>query len=346
MSLEPSPPDSKKKKPALPTFLSSLRNAQAVIGRAADDFHERETRPLAGSTGGGRVAAAPNQPQLRSAPPSASLSSSLNNFSQRFGSQFRKHSQSTGKGRRRKGHGVTGVPQSFYVAVLCVFFAFPIFFVVFILARHAVFGDESDNSVGKVHIHEVPSAFAIEPALEGAGGIREDQPPSIEGVANMEMIEETDPSTSAESAATDLQEEITHVPGEINLNQTVRTDESGLNEETAIDRHSSENTRNATGTRGENILALKEIKSSNNFKGGTPTLEQAARAQDSSFKGDTPTLEQAAKVQDSSHLVSTSATKEGAWSASSSDNIGSNAGESLEKKVYQDTLRGSKGKDV
>merc|ERR1712085_102930 len=108
------------------------------------------------------------------------------------------------------------------------------------------------------------------------------------------MIEETDPSTSAESATTYLQEETTHVPGEINLNQTVRTDESGLNEETAIDLHSFENTRNATGT-GENILALKEIKSSNNFK------------------GDTPTLKQAAKAQDSSHLVSTSATKEGAW---------------------------------
>ena len=38
----------------------------------------------------------------------------------------------------------------------CFFFAFPLFFVIFILARHAVFGDESDSS--QAHKHEVPAS--------------------------------------------------------------------------------------------------------------------------------------------------------------------------------------------
>jgi len=269
---------------------------------------------------------ASSHPQLhRSAPPSASLSSTLNNFSQRFGSQLRKHSQIAGK-RRKKGRGVTGVPQSFYVAVVCVFFAFPVIFVVYILARHAVFGDETETFVGKVHIHEVPPAFSTEP--EQAGGIGEgqqQQPPSIEGVNNLTMIGEAHPSASA---STDLQGEMRHVPDETNLNETVRdiSDENGVIIEMAIDRRSSANIHNITAGEGENILALKEKYSGNDFE------------------RDTQTFEPSAKVPGSSHLLSTSARQEDVSSVSSLDKLGRNAG-SVEKGAYQESLRGSEEKD-
>lgn len=323
LELDPVSPGSKKKKPALPTFLSSLRNAQAVIGRAADDFHERETRPLVvgGSGGGGnsRVAASPSHPQLHRTPPSTSFSSTLS----RFGSQLRKHSHNTGK-RRKKGHGVTGVPQSFYVAVGCFFFAFPLLFVTYIVARHAVFGDETENYVGKVHIHEVPSAFAIGSGveIEGEGGTREHQHP-VEGVANSEIFEETVPPASAESTINNLQNEVKHAPGELNLNQTTRDilDKSGPIVIPVIDRNGSENIHNETGEGGENILALKVINSSNDFKGNTETLEQTAKVQDSS-------------------LFSTSMMKEDILSPVYSPN---KMGESEE--LHQDTLRGSQEED-
>ena len=161
-------PDTRKKKHALPSLLSNIRNAQAVIGRAAaDESHDRETRPLVsalgnnsssggGGAGGHTPSIAPsNRPQLsRNAPSSsASFASTLQNFSQRFGSQWRKRS------RRKKGQGVTVVPQSFFLAVGCFFFAFPFFFILYILARHAVFGDEDDNAGTTVHKHEVPSSL-------------------------------------------------------------------------------------------------------------------------------------------------------------------------------------------
>lgn len=305
--LDPSSLTNKKKKSALPAFLSSLRNAQAVIGRAADDFHERETRPLAGgasgSGGGGNIKL------NRSAPPSASLSSALNNFSQRVGSQLRKHKQNTG--RRKKGHGVTGVPQSFYVAVVCFFFAFPILFVIYILARHAVFGDETDNSVEKVHIHEVPPAFAIESEIKGEGGVY--QPPTMEAVENSQVIKEKFSPAVAQSATTELQEEMNPVQGGINRNQTIR-DISDKIEESAIDRHSSDNIHTATGGRDENGLALEKINSINDLK------------------GDTQTLEQAAKDLDSSHSSSIGTPKKDASSVTSWNTTGKNAVKTMKKE--------------
>lgn len=175
-----SPEEAKKKKVALPSLLSNIRNAQGTIGRAADDFHEREIRPLLGvggpggsgagvgssSTSSGRIAAPSSHPQLHRSAPSASLAATFNNFSQRFGDQWRKRST-----RRKKGQGVTNVPQSFFIAVGCFFFAFPVFFLLYILARHAVFGDEEDMSRGKqVHIHEVPTSFGRGETLLGEQG--------------------------------------------------------------------------------------------------------------------------------------------------------------------------------
>ena len=152
--------DSKKRKAALPSILSNLRNAHdAIVGRAAsvrldysttgdNDLHDRETRPLTGSA----------NPQLHRAPPS-SFSASLNNFSQHFGSQWRK--------RRKKGQGVTAIPQSFYYAVGCFFCLFPIVFLLYILSRHAVFGDE--GRVYGAHVHEVPTSFAKGAIVFGSG---------------------------------------------------------------------------------------------------------------------------------------------------------------------------------
>jgi len=220
----PQSPDVKKKKPALPNILSNIRNAQAVIGRAADDFHEREIRPLVGGGGGGgggggssRTSASINQPQLHRVP-SSSISSSLQNFSQRFGSQWRKRSS-----RRKKGQGVTVVPQSFYIAVGCFFVAFPLIFIVYVLARHAVFGDEGDYSGTATHIHEVPSAFSngmafesgkellernkIDPPVDGKGGEGEiGENPASEGLeVYSQVMEENDPPVLIESATNDLQ---------------------------------------------------------------------------------------------------------------------------------------------
>mmetsp|Transcript_16464 Transcript_16464/g.39411 ORF Transcript_16464/g.39411 Transcript_16464/m.39411 type:complete len:285 (+) Transcript_16464:181-1035(+) len=147
--------DSKKKKSALPSLLSNIRNAQAVIGRAAaDDVHDRENRPLVNAGGGARTAVPSTHPQLSRSASSASFSATLHNFSQRFGSQWRKRSQ-----RKKGGHGVTVVPQTFFLAVGCFFFAFPLFFVLYILARHAVFGDEGEISGSQVHVHEVPASL-------------------------------------------------------------------------------------------------------------------------------------------------------------------------------------------
>jgi len=327
----------KKKKPPLHNFLSNLRNAQAVIGRAADDFHEREIRPLvsggSGSGGvgvgnsidvkgtkvvGARVAATPSQPQLRSAPPSASLSSTLNNFSQRFGSQLRKHNHNTGK-RRKKGHGVTTVPQSFYVAVGCFFFAFPVFFVIYIVARHAVFGDETDNSVGKEHIHEVPPTFSVESWVEVEEGEEVgDYKDSNERAESSKLI-------ALESKTETLQTEIKRVPGDVNvnLNQTTRdiSDKSGSILATAIDQNASENTENVTGH-----LDLKEINSSNELNDITQTRDQAR------------------KVQGSGRSASTSLSEDTSLSVQSLKETGTNTDQIIEEELHQETLAGSNEK--
>lgn len=182
MSAQPSP-DSKKKKPALPSLLSNLRNArQAVVGRASDAaedlLYERELRPLTGGGGGGSSGAlgllgststgggGPQHLQRGGGvgggavggggvggigAPSTSMpsnattfSSTMQNFSQRFGNKFRGGSKS--RNRRKKGSGVTVVPQEFYVAVGCFFFVFPIFFMIYIyIAGHSVFGYGNDD---------------------------------------------------------------------------------------------------------------------------------------------------------------------------------------------------------
>jgi len=137
-------PDTRKKKSALPSLLSNLRNAQAAaFGGSASD-HEREVRPLVA-----------NSPQLQQRNvPSNSLSSTIQSFSERFGSDWHK------RGKRKKGKGVTlNIPTGFYYAVGCFFILFPLFFLIYILARHSVFGDEGDTTSTTKHIHEVPATL-------------------------------------------------------------------------------------------------------------------------------------------------------------------------------------------
>jgi len=138
-------PDTRKKKSALPSLLSNIRNATqaAAFGGSASD-HEREVRPLVA-----------NSPQLQQRNvPSNSLSSTIQSFSERFGRDWHK------RGKKKKGKGVTlNIPTGFYYAVGCFFILFPLFFLVYILARHSVFGDEGDTTSTTKHIHEVPATL-------------------------------------------------------------------------------------------------------------------------------------------------------------------------------------------
>ncbi|KAL3757293.1 hypothetical protein ACHAWU_008454 [Discostella pseudostelligera] len=199
----PPSPDSKKKKPALPSLLSSLRNArQAVVGRASDAaedlLYERELRPLTGGGGGsgssnslvqlgstsasgGNTGSSANRPQHLQrgggggggvggggvggiGAPSTSMSSNatftatLQNFSQRFGNKFRGGGRA--RNRRKKGSGVTVVPQEFYLAVGCFFFVFPIFFMIYIyFAGHSVFGGNDGHQVQKIDLEDAGSVL-------------------------------------------------------------------------------------------------------------------------------------------------------------------------------------------
>lgn len=171
-----SSPVTKNKKKALPSLLSNFRNAQAAIGRvvAADDLNERDMReqyPLMGTNGDAsvidRMATPSNSrpPNLQRGPTSSNFASTLTNFSQRFGNQWRKRQ------RRKKASGsvATGVPQEFYFAVGCFFFAFPVIFILYILARHSVFGDEGYGSGTTVEKHEIPANIVVNPDDEIRG---------------------------------------------------------------------------------------------------------------------------------------------------------------------------------
>lgn len=92
---------------------------------------------------------------------STTLSTTLQNFSQRFGNKFRSGGGKS-RTRRKKGSGVTVVPQEFYVAVGCFFFVFPIFFLIYIyIAGHSVFGDGSDGSHQIQKIDQEDGGFGI-----------------------------------------------------------------------------------------------------------------------------------------------------------------------------------------
>ena len=146
----PASPAPKGKKQALPSYLSNIRNAQArldsefkpFLSPAVSTADRKTTRPQAPT--GGLSSSTSGRSTINRTP--SKWAASIQNFGQRFGDQWRKR-------RRKKGSGNVSVPQAFYVSVACFFFAFPLFFVLFILARHAVFGDESLTVTSR---HEVP----------------------------------------------------------------------------------------------------------------------------------------------------------------------------------------------
>jgi hypothetical protein len=213
-------PDTKKKKIALPSVLSNIRNA---VGRAGgtdeSGRNEVEIRPLMGNNkssedlvgivGTKKSYVTDNSRSLRdrSTVPSSSSSSSgipppplsgasplygagqnssssssrqtlpprnavstssinswsatLQTYSERIGSQWRKQRKnrrdSNEKNRRR---GVTINTQPIIIVLGLFFIGFPILLMLFLLARKAVFGDEGIDNVAK---HEVPAHDEVVP---------------------------------------------------------------------------------------------------------------------------------------------------------------------------------------
>mmetsp|Transcript_17589 Transcript_17589/g.36955 ORF Transcript_17589/g.36955 Transcript_17589/m.36955 type:complete len:342 (+) Transcript_17589:35-1060(+) len=254
-------PDTRKKKAALPSLLSNIRNAQAAIGRAADDLHEREMRHLMGS-GGSNNLGAPIAHSERSkikwsnAPSStgtthrpslqrggASIAATLQNYSMKFGGHWRKRNQKDASGKTYR----VSVPQSFIVCVGCLFAGFPMLFLLYMLARQAVFGDEGVTAGTNEHKYEVPSIvnqvanedqgfLGLEPTIENGGNeeirikselgtsiLGEDQPPSQEndfekgsGLLKVNDVESSDSSNVAEPRLNSNQSEVVDEIGETN----------------------------------------------------------------------------------------------------------------------------------
>ena len=253
-----STPDTKKKKHALPSLLSNIRNAQAAIGRAsaADDFNEREIHyPLMGTNGEMAASSSSRPPNLQRGPPSSNLSSTLNNFSQRFGNQWRKHK------RRKKvsGSGATGVPQEFYVAVGCFFFAFPVFFILYILARHSVFGDEGYGSGTQVQKHEVPANIIVNPddEIRGAGfGVNQNV---VDGEVTIDLesqVKEGDDTQEASIELGTIDEAEQRISNDETSGQRESVDDSIIaTEDDKIKDSSAKNMDEATGDNDGTSLA-------------------------------------------------------------------------------------------
>lgn len=167
----PISPDTRKKKPALPSLLSNLRNAHSAIassvtttttesrplvnanassndhsGNYASDRsnlkrYNVSTRPALEPTPNNR----PNNPQNNT----SSLSSTLLAIQHRFETSWRKRSQHLHKeddslrhnSRRRRQIRVS-IPQSFLLSSICFFIIMPIIVLLYVLARKSVFGDE------------------------------------------------------------------------------------------------------------------------------------------------------------------------------------------------------------
>ena len=212
-------PDTKKKKIALPSVLSNIRNA---VGRAGgtdeSGRNEVEIRPLMGNKssedlvgivstkksyvtdnsrslrdrstvpsssssgipppplsgasplyGVGQNSSSSSSSRQTLPPRNAASTSSINSwsatlqtYSERIGSQWRKQRKnrrdSNEKSRRR---GVTINTQPIIIVLGLFFIGFPILLMLFLLARKAVFGDEGIDNVAK---HEVPAHDEVVPS--------------------------------------------------------------------------------------------------------------------------------------------------------------------------------------
>ena len=301
-------PDTKKKKIALPSVLSNIRNA---VGRAGVEENsgksEVEIRPLLGSTlnrssndlvGVGKSSSsAANRAQIRdrSTAPSSSgvpppplsssaasplfgsrqtlpgrnVSASVNNwsatlqtYSERIGSQWRKRNRrDSNNNERRRRRGVTINTQPFLIVVGFLFIGFPILLMLFLLARKAVFGDEGVDNVAK---HEVPAHEVLNYGIDNTGvspGIPEAQ------VLNdlKQLTSKDNPRGSFENDAETIsvEEEGSDneaVINEINAKQEVLSNEANINGDNEVARESEtmDNTSNLRGSKEEETPILPD----------------------------------------------------------------------------------------
>ena len=215
-------PDTKKKKIALPSVLSNIRNAVGRAGGTDESGRsEVEIRPLMGNNksnsedlvgivgtkksyvtdnsrslrdrstvpssssssgipppplsgasplyGVGQNSSSSSSSRKTLPPRNAASTSSINSwsatlqtYSERIGSQWRKQRKnrrdSNEKSRRR---GVTINTQPIIIVLGLFFIGFPILLMLFLLARKAVFGDEGIDNVAK---HEVPAHDEVQPS--------------------------------------------------------------------------------------------------------------------------------------------------------------------------------------
>ena len=319
-------PDTKKKKIALPSVLSNIRNA---VGRAGVEENsgksEVEIRPLLGSNlnrssndlvGVGKSSSsATNRAQMRdrsTAPsssgvpppplsssaasplfgsrqtlPARNLPASVNNwsatlqtYSERIGSQWRKRNRrdSNNNERRRRRGGVTINTQPFLIVVGFLFIGFPILLMLFLLARKAVFGDEGVDNVAK---HEVPAHEVLNYGIDNTGvspGITEAQVlndlKQLTSEDNPLGSFENDSETISVEEGSDNEAAI----NEVNAKQAVLTNEANIDGDTEVAKESEtmDNTSNLRGSKEEETPILPdkdhdEVSSAVIDKGGDIT---------------------------------------------------------------------------
>lgn len=193
----PITPDSRKKKPALPSLLSNLRNAHSAI--ATSVVGTSEARPLVSgtvSTNNGQSSStyttdrsnmkrsvtaslsssrapsafdtAPNTRLNTPAPPS--FSSALTNFQQRFENTWRNRNQHLHKeddslrhNTKRRRQIRVSIPQAFLLSSTCFFIAIPLLVLLYVLAKKSVFGDEGvDLSEHKYEVKAFDGEMTVE----------------------------------------------------------------------------------------------------------------------------------------------------------------------------------------
>ena len=318
-------PDTKKKKIALPSVLSNIRNA---VGRAGVEENsgksEVEIRPLLGSNlnrssndlvGVGKSSSsATNRAQMRdrSTAPSSSgvpppplsssaasplfgsrqtlpgrnVSASVNNwsatlqtYSERIGSQWRKRNRrDSNNNERRRRKGVTINTQPFLIVVGFLFIGFPILLMLFLLARKAVFGDEGVDNVAK---HEVPAHEVLNYGIDNTGV----SPGNTEAQVLNDLKQltsednplgsfENDSETISVEEGSDNEANI----NEVNAKQAVLTNEANIDGDTEVAKESEtmDNTSNLRGSKEEETPILPdkdhdEVSSAVIDKGGDIT---------------------------------------------------------------------------
>mmetsp|Transcript_9029 Transcript_9029/g.13402 ORF Transcript_9029/g.13402 Transcript_9029/m.13402 type:complete len:394 (+) Transcript_9029:68-1249(+) len=300
-------PDTKKKKIALPSVLSNIRNA---VGRAGAEEKggksEVEIRPLLGNRSSGDLvgmgksssyAADRSQMRDRSTVPSSGLpppplsaassplfglgqssrqtlpprnatSASVNNwsatlqtYSERIGSQWRKRNRQDSNNERRRHRGVTINTQPILIVLGLFFIGFPILLTLFLLARKAVFGDEGVDNVAK---HEVPAHEVLNYGLDtGVSPIEGEEA----GITAAQVLNDLKQLTSEDNPLGSVENDIETMNMkdgsfneadtiEVDANVAVVSNEAIINEENQEVAAKSERMGNASNLRGSTKEAI------------------------------------------------------------------------------------------